>query len=544
MRLLLLFFPLLLLAQPQQGDGIWLRNAFYGEAQTFDACVGHQPGNGQYHHHASPTCLRAQLGDNVELVRSTRTGPVYRENPTKASPILGWAFDGHPIYGPYATINGAVRRVRSSFRLRTIMARQSLPEWVQPLHVGVSPQLAANQYGPPINAQFPLGRYLEDYEFVAGLGDLDIYNGRFAPTAEYPQGIYAYHVTLEEDGAPAFPYIFAAQFYGTVSGGTDRNVPATAMDTTASDDPLLATWQTKNNSQTALHVVGTDPSAAPAPLANPANADVQRLRATDANVYLNSNNLASYVMGPWFDALQPGGIFRGLPTNQNLSIRLPRTPTAASTRTTVGLGAQGLWVNGVAVFNFLDGSSYSNARATDVGGGLVSPSAYHVSAASFERGPLAAGSYATAFPLFGGDVNGTVTIVDSAGVSHTAETSYVSDTQTNYRIPPSAALGNATVSIGNGRANVNIVATYPNLFAGVPVGGGFVSVYGTGLGSATSATATVNAQPASVSYAGPQGEFAGLDQFNIQIPAGVTGVAEIVITAAGKRSNAITVSLQ
>ena len=43
------------------GDGIWRRNAYYGELLTFDACVGHQPGSGQYHYHASPLCLRAQF---------------------------------------------------------------------------------------------------------------------------------------------------------------------------------------------------------------------------------------------------------------------------------------------------------------------------------------------------------------------------------------------------------------------------------------------------------------------------------------------------
>ena len=54
-------------AQPPggQGDGIWLRNAYYGESQTFDRCLGHQPGNGQYHHHVQPVCLRAQLDDNL-----------------------------------------------------------------------------------------------------------------------------------------------------------------------------------------------------------------------------------------------------------------------------------------------------------------------------------------------------------------------------------------------------------------------------------------------------------------------------------------------
>jgi hypothetical protein len=239
------------IAQPppmQQGDGVWLRNAFYGEAQTFDACVGHQPGNGQYHHHASPNCLRAQLDDNIMTVRTTRTGPVFAERPSgKPSPILGWAFDGYPIYGPYARIDGTVRRVRSSFRLRSITNRQSLPDWALPLHATVSQQLPANLYGPPINERFPLGRYLEDYEFVAGHGDLDVYNGRFAPTAEFPQGTYAYHVTIEADGTPAFPYIFAAQFYGTVAAATDRNIPAEAAEVSTTADPLLASWLTKNS---------------------------------------------------------------------------------------------------------------------------------------------------------------------------------------------------------------------------------------------------------------------------------------------------------
>src|SRR4051795_8928008 len=76
------------------GDGIWLRNAYFGEAQTFDSCVGHQPGNGQYHHHANPLCLRAQLNDNLEVLRTGRTGSIYREKaaPWTHSPILGWAF--------------------------------------------------------------------------------------------------------------------------------------------------------------------------------------------------------------------------------------------------------------------------------------------------------------------------------------------------------------------------------------------------------------------------------------------------------------------
>ena len=75
----------LLHAQPPggQGDGIWLRNAWFGEAQTFDLCTGHQPNNGQYHYHANPICLRGQLSDNTAIARTARAGIIFRE---KAGP--------------------------------------------------------------------------------------------------------------------------------------------------------------------------------------------------------------------------------------------------------------------------------------------------------------------------------------------------------------------------------------------------------------------------------------------------------------------------
>ena len=46
------------------------------------------------------------------------------------------------------------------------------------------------------------------------LGHLDEYNGRFAVTPEYPDGIYAYYVTIHEDNSSAFPYIIGPEYYG------------------------------------------------------------------------------------------------------------------------------------------------------------------------------------------------------------------------------------------------------------------------------------------------------------------------------------------
>ncbi len=593
-----------------QGDGIWLRNAYFGERDSFDACLGHQPPSGMYHNHVQPPCLRAQLNDNLEVVGTGRTGAAYREKASgwTHSPILGWSFDGYPVYGPYGHAdpkdkNSSIKRLKSSFQLRTITARTTLPDWSLAYHNGVPQQLNTNQYGPPINITYPLGRYLEDYDYAAGLGDLDQYNGRFEVTPEYPNGTYAYHVTINDDGSPAFPYVFSAQYYGTVSGGSARTVPSTAQDYFAGggqSDPLLTSWLTQNSKQNAEVVNGFDPSAGPQTTwpgtTTPVLADVQRIRSDSGAVYVNAFGLASYAIGPWFGPLMPGGVFANWPTQQNYQVQLARSPQAATgTHTATPMGAVGTWVNGVAIFNPLDGGSYSNASAADVGGGLVRTTAFHVSAASFEAGPLAPGSLATAFAEFDAKLatatdqatssnwptvlaGATVTVKDSAGVQQQAQISFASPTQVNYRVPPNLASGNATVTISAGGAsvtsNINIASAYPGLFkqdatnlaaaqvarlrsgqvvyesvTGAAIALGAASeqdtlvLYGTGIGSAAT-TATIGGIPAQVLYAGAQGTYPGLDQVNILIPVAVAGKGnvDVIVTSAGKPSNPVNVN--
>ena len=117
------------------------------------------------------------------------------------SPILGWAYDGNPIYGPYGydrKDGGAVRIMRSSYSLKT-----------------------SRENGPPIST-FPLGFFIEDYDYLAN-GDLDENNGRYCVTPDYPRGTYAYFATInpsenETSGtfknfrSPAFPYLIGVNF--------------------------------------------------------------------------------------------------------------------------------------------------------------------------------------------------------------------------------------------------------------------------------------------------------------------------------------------
>jgi hypothetical protein len=177
-------------------QGIWNRDALVFEGISFDACLGHPAPNGEYHHHVSPNCLYDHLDDEQH------------------SDLIGYAFDGFPIYGAHGFANadgsGGIVRMRSSYQLRSITQRTTLPNGTV---------LQANQYGPAFAGQYPLGAFLEDYEYIAGSGDLDAHNGRFCITPEYPAGTYAYFVTLTAQYQPAFPYVLGPTYYGTVQTG-------------------------------------------------------------------------------------------------------------------------------------------------------------------------------------------------------------------------------------------------------------------------------------------------------------------------------------
>jgi hypothetical protein len=145
---------------------------------------------------------------------------------TSHSPILGWAFDGNPIYGPYGFTNGknssgGVELQESGYVLRSNrVGLGSQPPAVGPYNVSLN--------------QYPMGSFVEDYDYQppavsdillttdAGL-DIGLQikdmtsaqtlnrllvmlwmrnNGRICNTPEYPEeiypdGIYAYFVTVD-----------------------------------------------------------------------------------------------------------------------------------------------------------------------------------------------------------------------------------------------------------------------------------------------------------------------------------------------------------
>ena len=166
----------------------------------------------QYCHLYAPRKLRRSVF-GIDFVNGKKvfvpdlTISANREIESKVhSPIIGWAYDGNPIYGPYGYLSpdgGSVKEMVSGY-VSSISSQRPDP-------ISLSGQRI-----------YPEGFFVEDYQFNNS-GDLDEHNGRFCITPEFPNGVYAYFATInngstETSGVfknykkPTFPYLIGNTF--------------------------------------------------------------------------------------------------------------------------------------------------------------------------------------------------------------------------------------------------------------------------------------------------------------------------------------------
>lgn len=214
--------------------GVWNRDAIYFEKTGFDCAKGHPSPvfaggmggpliGGSYHHHQNPSAFRLDKVVISNVCNLYLADGLYVMDSTRHSPLLGYAFDGYPIYGAYGYANadgtGGIKRIRSSYRKRAITTRTTLPDGS-----------TASSAGPAVDSAFPLGCFKEDYTFVTGSGELDVHNGRFAVTPEYPTGTYAYYTTVDSNQNSEYPYIIGPTYYGVKNGNTVTTITETTTD--------------------------------------------------------------------------------------------------------------------------------------------------------------------------------------------------------------------------------------------------------------------------------------------------------------------------
>ena len=200
---------------------------------------------------------RTQYGyvcNPIELRKQTN------DDSTNHSPILGYAVDGNPIYGPYGYVNNTddsegLERQISGYKLR--------PNRTAIIPGGEGGLVGSN---PPSAGKYPLGSFIQDYtydpfalyppdindpvdtllqtdeelvnliktddtdeiiaidaspveiDFILPNFVLDENNGKICNTPEfpvelYPDGVYCYFITVAvNDATPVFPYIIGKTF--------------------------------------------------------------------------------------------------------------------------------------------------------------------------------------------------------------------------------------------------------------------------------------------------------------------------------------------
>ncbi len=126
---------------------------------------------------------------------SQLTRDIFNDNGSTHSPIIGWAYDGNPIYGSFgysnpSNKNSAIKKLVSGYALDS-----------------------SKVFNRP--SDFSPGFFIEDYQYNNS-GDLDEYNGRFCVTPEFPNGIYAYFATTITSAnnrqVGSFPYFIGNTF--------------------------------------------------------------------------------------------------------------------------------------------------------------------------------------------------------------------------------------------------------------------------------------------------------------------------------------------
>ena len=176
--------------------GIWSIEAIGQTSFDFgsDDNNGYVQADGVYRYHGMPEGLLSNQGASDAVMT-----------------LIGWAADGFPIYGRHG--HTVADDVDSELSVMTSSYQQ----------------VDDSEGARPLIDTYPLGTFTQDWQYVAGSGDLDECNGRTGVTPEFPEGIYHYFAT------DSYPYIQRCvkgviESDSTVEEVVDTTIP-TELDT-------------------------------------------------------------------------------------------------------------------------------------------------------------------------------------------------------------------------------------------------------------------------------------------------------------------------
>ena len=163
------------------GDAVASQHGAYNEDRQpieLGVCHAHNGQGGTFHYHADANCLHWHPEEGETMLDydiSTPTAVAQNTANGSHSAVIGVSMDGYPIYGLWGYDDQMnIVEMKSSYKLKE----------------------GETGYNG-----------IDDYVYVQALGHLDVCNGHFGPTPEFPDGIYHYHSTMMNgEGEMGFPY--------------------------------------------------------------------------------------------------------------------------------------------------------------------------------------------------------------------------------------------------------------------------------------------------------------------------------------------------
>src|SRR6185436_2750150 len=132
-----------------------------------------------------------------------------------------------------------------------------------------------------------------------------------------------------------------------------------SIATNAQTNPAILSWLQNTTGIKGRHYVSGNST----PINDADSANVQTVLYSTNWVYIRTKGIPSYITGPFLDG-NPS-----VATNQNAIFKVSLNPVKnTGTQTSTNAGNIGLFINGVALFDYRDGASWQNSTSSLKGG--------------------------------------------------------------------------------------------------------------------------------------------------------------------------------
>ena len=135
---------------------------------------------------------------------------------------------------------------------------------------------------------------------------------------------------------------------------------ASAVSAIGQTNPAITEWLINTDGTTGRHYVSGNST----PINDSYLVNVQTVQYSNDYSYINASGIPAYIIGPYLDG-NPAQA-----TDNDWLFQIPLNPIEnTGSLTSTPLGPVGVFINGVPMYDFKDGGSYSSSQGQDVMGG-------------------------------------------------------------------------------------------------------------------------------------------------------------------------------